>query len=290
MPDQPTVPIGGFKMRVMVLILVSVLYQGTVAISQSVQTTPPPQTLSPNTAGSLPPEKKAIILKLANLEKNFGKGMNSLGVDLSMKETSRTHAEDRTLVHYDLYAKGLPHKSVYTIYQVQINGSILKNLDGVTLDEDGRAVCAGTPGTCTGNGPNDPIDLMVYAGKGEPKRFALMSDDEAHLKGFVEVVPFPNDATDKGCRIESIIGTPNAELIYVRGNGFEPNSELIIDSESYDEKHHDITKAAADGSYFSAIMPSVLGKKSGTTSLEVKAKNCNPKLTFSWGEGTYHLE
>jgi len=117
-----------------------------------------------------------------------------------------------------------------------------------------------------------------------------MSDDEAHLKGFVEVVPFPNDATDKGCTIESVIGTPNAELIYVRGNGFEPNSELIIDSQSYDEKHHDIAKAAADGSYFSAIMPSVLGKRSGTTAVEVKAKNCNPKLTFSWGEGTYHLE
>jgi hypothetical protein len=131
---------------------------------------------------------------------------------------------------------------------------------------------------------------MVYAGKGEPKRFGLMSDDESHLKGFVEVVPFPNDATDKGCRIESIIGTPNAELIYIRGNGFEPNSELIVDSQSYDEKHHDIAKAAADGSFFSAIMPSVLGKKSGTTAFEVKAKTCSPKLTFSWGEGTYHLE
>jgi hypothetical protein len=238
----------------------------------------------------LTPDQRATVLRLANLEKNFGKSMNSLGVELSMKEIDRSRAEDRTFVHYALYANGLPKKSIYTLFQVQISGSIIKNMEGVTLNAEGRAICAGRPDTCTGDGPNDPIDLMVYGGKGEPKRFGLMSDDEAHLKGFVEVVPFPNDATDKGCRIESIIGTPNAELIYIRGNGFEPNSELIVDSQSYDEKHHDIAKAAADGSYFSAIMPSVVGRKSGTTAVEVKAKNCNPKLTFSWGEGTYHLE
>ena len=36
------------------------------------------------------------------------------------------------------------------------------------------------------------------------------------------------------------------------------------------------------------LMPYVTGKKSGKTTIEVKGKNCNPKLTFEWG--TYHLE
>jgi len=214
--------------------------------------------------------------------------MNSPGVELSLKEISRSQTPDRTLVKYGLYATGLPKSSTYTLFQVQIDGSIIKNLEGVTLDANGRAICAGRVDTCQGNGPNDPIDLIVFAGKAEPKRFALISDDEAHLKGFVAAVPFPNFTTDKGCRLESIIATPNGELTFIQGSGFQPNEELMIDSESYGERHHDITKAAADGSYFSAIMPYVLGKKSGKTVWEVKGRSCNTKLTFAWG--TYHLE
>jgi hypothetical protein len=101
-------------------------------------------------------------------------------------------------------------------------------------------------------------------------------------------VPFPNSAVDKGCRLQSIIGSPKGELTFVEGTGFDPNEDLTIDSESYGEKHHDVTKAAADGSFFSAVMPFVLGKKSGKTVWEIKARSCHPKLTFSWG--TYQLE
>jgi hypothetical protein len=136
--------------------------------------------------------------------------------------------------------------------------------------------------------PNDPIDLIVYAGKSEPKRFALISDDEAHLKGFVAVVPFPNSTRDKGCNLESIIGTAQGEVTYIQGTGFEPGEGLITDSESYAEKHHEVAKADANGSYFAAVLPNLLGKKSGKTVWEVRGKNCDPKLTFLWG--TYQLE
>jgi hypothetical protein len=49
---------------------------------------------------------------------------------------------------------------------------------------------------------------FVYAGKAEANRFALISDDDVHLKGFVAVVPLPNSTVDKGCRLESIIRFP----------------------------------------------------------------------------------
>ncbi|MFZ0319704.1 MAG: hypothetical protein WAL56_11310 [Candidatus Sulfotelmatobacter sp.] len=61
-----------------------------------------------------------------------------------------------------------------------------------------------------------------------------------------------------------------------------------MDGGSYDEKNHGVTKAEADGSYFVAAMPYVLGKTSGTTTWSVKGKNCTPTLSFSWG--TYQLE
>jgi hypothetical protein len=82
------------------------------------------------------------------------------------------------------------------------------------------AICTGKPGTCKGKGTNDPIDLVLSPGKGERKRFALVSEDGAHLKGFVQVVPFPNATTDHGCRLESIIGTPNGAITYLQETGF----------------------------------------------------------------------
>lgn len=254
------------------------------------QQTPPQDTPQPaqNTAQDLTPEQRGKLEKLARLQKNFGKSMNSPGVDLTLKEVSRSRSADRTLVTYELHATGVPTNSIFTLYQVQIDGSIIKNLEGVTIDSKGIAVCAGREGTCQGNGPNDPIDLIVFAGRGEPKRFALVSDDDTHLKAFAGTVPFPNSTTDKNCELESVIGTPKGELTFVQGTGFEPNEELTIDSESYDEKHHDVAKAEGDGSYFSAVMPYVSGKKSGKTVWQVKAKNCHPKLTFTWG--AYELQ
>jgi hypothetical protein len=277
-------------MKPYVVCVFSILFLGSSAFSQpDPQNSSPPGT-SPNTFQSFPPELKDKIKKLASLQKNFGEKMNSPGVELSLKEINRSHAEDRTLVTYGLYAFGFPPNTILTLFQVQIDGSIIKNMEGITLNAADRTICAGKEGTCSGNGPDDPIDLIVFAGTAEPKRFALISDDNTHLKGFVSVVPFPNVVVDNGCRLESIIGTPNGELTFVQGTGFEPNAALTMESQSYDERHHDVSKAQADGSYFAAIAPSVLGEKSGVTVLEVKSSKCNPKLTFRWGEDTYHLQ
>jgi hypothetical protein len=213
--------------------------------------------------------------------------MNSPGVELSLKEMSRSKSTDRTLVRYELYTTGMPKNLTYTIFEVKISGQVVKVLTGVTLDSNGRAICAGRKGTCSGSGPDSPVDLVFFAGKSEPKRLSLASDD-GQIKGFLVVVPFPNATTDKNCRLESIIGTPKGELTYIQGSGFEPNEELTTDGESYDEKNHGVAKAEADGSFFAATLPGIIGKPSGSTVFEVKGKNCDPKLTFPWG--TYQLE
>jgi hypothetical protein len=274
-------------MRFLPRCLFPVLLVVAIAVAQSDQAPGPPSSSARNTAQDLTAEQKSKVERLAKLQKHFGKDMNSPGVELSLKETNRSRSGDRTLVTYSLYAVGLSPDTAYTLIQVQLDGTMAKVMEGVTLNSKGEAICAGREGTCKGDGPNDPIDLVVYAGKGEPKRFGLVSDDE-HVKGFVAVVPFPNAKSDKGCRLESILGSPNGELTFIQGDGFEPNAELTVDGESYSEKHHDKGAAQADGSYFSALLPYVTGKKSGKTTIEVKSKSCDPKLTFEWG--TYHLE
>jgi len=215
--------------------------------------------------------------------------MNSPGVDLFLKEISRWRISDRTLVKYELSAIGMSGDLTYTLFKIQVSGQILKQLDGVTLDSRGRAICAGRKGTCSGPNPNSPINLVFFAGKSEPIRLSLASTDESHpLRGFIQAIPFPNSLTDNGCKLESILGSPKGEVTYIQGSGFEPNEELTMDSESYGEKNHGVTKAEADGSYFAVALPNILGKLSGTTKWSVKGRNCNPTLTFSWG--TYQLE
>jgi hypothetical protein len=275
-------------MRSLALSFVPVLFLITIVVAQSDGRAIQTSQSARNTAQDLTAEQKAKVEQLAKLQRNFGKKMNSPGVELSLKERTRTRASDRTLVSFGLNGTGLPSSTTFSLVQVQIDGTVSKVMEGVTFNAKGEAICAGRQDTCQGNGPDDPIDLVVFAGRAEPKRFGLVSDDEAHVKAFVGVVPFPNATTDKGCRLESILGTPNGELTYIQGSGFEPNAELTIDSQSYDEKHHDTSKAEADGSYFAVIMPYVNGKQSGKTIWDVKSKNCNPKLSLSWG--TYHLE
>jgi len=216
--------------------------------------------------------------------------MNGPGVTLSLKEVERNKTSDRTLITYSLHADGLPKDEIYTLFQIQLNGSVLKNIAGITLDPSGQAVCAGPEGTCKGEAPNDPIDMVVFAGKGEPKRFALVSQDDDQTRGFESVQPFPNATTDKTCKLESVLGTPGGELTFIQASGFAPNAELTIKSQSYDEKHDYTAKADADGTYFSALLPAVAGKKSGKTVIEVKSASCSPKLHFQWGENSYHLE
>jgi hypothetical protein len=254
-------------------LLVTLLVAGSplLCLAQTVQKSSPSNQ-------DLTSEQTSMVFKLANVQKNFGKKMNTPGVDLSLKEIDRSKTSDRTLVKYFLFAKGLPTDLTYTLYQVQINGRIVKFLDGVTIDPDGMARC--TPRKA-------PVELVFFAGKAEPKRLSLVSND-GNFKAFISTIPFPNSVTDKACSLESVIGTPKGEITYVQGIGFEPNEELTIDSESYGEKVHGVTKAEADGSYFGVTMPHVLGKSSGTTRWSVKGKNCSPVLNFPWG--TYQLE
>src|SRR5215831_18958827 len=123
------------------LVLTTILLFSISLESQTIQkSSPSDQDLSA--------DQVAMVTKLANLQKNFGKKMNSPGVDLSLKEISRWRAADRTLVKYELYATGLPTNLTYALVKIQISGKVIKQFDGITINADGRAICAGTQGTC----------------------------------------------------------------------------------------------------------------------------------------------
>lgn len=171
---------------------------------------------------------------------------------LAIVEQSHTGAQFR----YRLQAKGIPADSVVTLvsWAVTQRGPV-EALRGVTFDDMGWAVCAGKPGTCGDPAkPDDPIEIPFRAVTGEPIRLGVVSP-AGGLKAFAKVVPLPLQSEDKGCRVSAVLLTPGAELLFIEVDGFVPNSELFMPTDSEGEKHDLKGKTDADGRYVSALMP-----------------------------------
>jgi hypothetical protein len=225
------------------------------------------------------------VERLAEVQKNWGSKMNSPGAAITLKEIGRERMQQGTVVHYHLSASGMAGDQVYTLFTTSLGLSSTPALEGITFDRSGVAVCAGTPGTCTGEKPNDPIDLAVLAAKGEPKRFAVLSEDK-ESKAFAYVVPFPILGKDRGCTAEAILLTAKAEAVLIRAAGFVPGTEVRFVGLSDHETQQDVSKAGDDGSFYHVALPFVKGKSHGKARITLQSSACSPSLLFEWGEGT----
>ena len=227
-------------------------------------------------------EAQTNVTRLANIQKNWGSKMNSPGAEIILKETRRERTPQGTAVYYRLSASGLATHEVYTLFSTTLALNNVPALEGITFDRSGLAVCAGTQGTCTGDKPNDPIDLAIFAAKGEPKRFAVMSADKVS-KAFTYVVPFPILGNDRNCTAEAILLTPKAEAVLIHGSGFVPQTEVHFTGLSEQETQQNDSKADAEGNLYQVALPYVKGQSHGKTKITLQSNACNPSLSFDWG-------
>jgi hypothetical protein len=200
---------------------------------------------------------------------------------LAIVQQSHTGTEFR----YRLQANGIPADSVVTLvlWPVTQRGPV-EVLRGVTFNDMGFAVCAGRPGTCGDPAkPNDLIDIPFRPAPGEPLRLGIVSQD-AVIKAFAKIVPVPLQGEDKGCRVSAALLMPGAELVFVEGTGFAPNSELTMAMDSEGEKHDVKSKVDEQGSYISALMPYKQGLVRGTVNIRLKGGACSPTVSVSWGK------
>jgi hypothetical protein len=93
------------------------------------------------------------------------------------------------------------------------------------------------------------------------------------VKAFLKVVPVPNDAKDKGCLLEAILLMPHGEVVEIEGSGFEPNSDLEVESRSGKEHQVKTEKASSEGRYEAAILPFVKGEQHGTTHVRIRRRS-----------------
>ena len=219
------------------------------------------------------------VASLVMSHNNWGPQASTPNVSLVIKESARSGK----IIKLRLYAEGVPKDGIYSIvaWPVTTKGPSVTQ-QGVTLAADGLAICAGTPGTCRGDRPDDPVDLVVQPIPGEPVRLGLVSADGS-VRALAKTVPVPLKGEDHGCTVEAVLLTPGAELVWLEGSGFSPGSELTVDSNSEGERQNKKVKADGQGRYTTAMLPYKQGLRSGTLKVNLKSAGCSPTVTVPWG-------
>ncbi|MEQ1884246.1 MAG: hypothetical protein ABL967_04240 [Bryobacteraceae bacterium] len=217
---------------------------------------------------------------LVSMHRAWGQATSTPGTTLVLKEASKSGST----IKMRLYATGLPKDQTYTLvtWPVTQRGPMAA-IDGITLDADGLAVCAGSAGTCgSPDKQNDPIDLAISPIAGEPVRLGLVSSNQA-TKAFAKIVPVPLRGEDRGCSVEATLLTPGSELVLIEGSGFSEKSEVTMDSNSEGEKRGGKLQRGSDGKYSTALFPFRQGVAKGTASVTLKSSDCSPNVRVNWG-------
>jgi hypothetical protein len=173
-------------------------------------------------------------------------GKNSPGIELQAVESPREHSASGTVLMYNLVGKGFPANETYSLWGWIPGHKPRKAISGVSFDKRGVLVCSGKPGGCTGQGLDDPVNIKTTAVLGEPKRFAVVSDD-GKVAGFAEAVPFPIEASNKKCKLSVIRQSPLAETVLINATGFVPYEMLNISANLGGQDTVHSPTASADG-------------------------------------------
>ena len=216
-------------------------------------------------------------------EKTWGK--NSAGVELVTHEDPRQHTASGTVLMYNLLGKGFPADKTYDLWFWIVGKKPQKAIAGVSFDKRGVLVCSGKPGYCSGQGPDDPINIKATAVLGEPKRFGVVSTD-GRIAGFAEAVPFPIQASDKNCKLSVVRQSALADVVALRASGFTPYEMLTVKTNlNPDDSIHSPT-ASPDGTWQAMIGTKIPGQNSGVANIQVSGHGCSVSVSFAWGEGS----
>ncbi len=212
-------------------------------------------------------------------------GKNTSGVELATHEGPRERTSSGTVLIYNLLGRGFPADKTYDLWFWTLGKKPVKAMAGVSFDKRGLLVCSGKPGSCKGEGADDPINIKATAMLGEPKRFGVISTD-GKIAGFAEAVPFPIEAKDKSCKLSVVRQSPLAEVVAVRASGFAPSEMLAVKTNLASEQPAHSSTTAADGSWQAMMSARQPGMVSGTASIQLSGKSCSVSLNFNWGEGS----
>ena len=216
----------------------------------------------------------------------WGEKFNSDGATLVLKEAGRNRVGGQTVITYNVFVSGLPDDVEYTLWVRPVGGNPQAVADAL-INKDGLIVSELSDPAH--NVPEDPINLKIVAGRGEPKQVAIISND-GRYRVFGQVVPFPIEKTLGGCTISATMMGQNYSGVLVVVTGLQSKEEFQITQRSGTESAQTKATAAADGTYRTLVLPFVKGQSSGKLKFAVSAKACTVDIEAPWGQGSYAIQ
>lgn len=216
----------------------------------------------------------------------WGEKFNSNGASLVLKEAGRNRANGQTVVTYNLFVSGLPKDVEYALW-VRPGGSNPQAVANAFINKDGLIV--NVLSDLARNVTEDPINLKVVAGRGEPKQFAVIAND-GRYRVFGQVVPFPIENSSGACHISATMMGQNYSAVLVVVTGLQSKEELQIVQRSGSEGAQTKATAAENGTYRTLVFPFVKGQSSGKLKFNVTAKACAVNVEVPWGQGSYVIQ
>jgi hypothetical protein len=241
------------------------------------------------------------LTRIASAQANWGPAISSPGNSIELKETGRTRTDAGTQISWQITGKGFTPDMQLTLIRWPLNQAIGNVMSGIVMNASGTAVCGpATPASAETNAPQAPpctktiqpgapVTITAAAAKGEAIRVALVASDRKHGAA-VSLVPFPIEGADKGCKIDVLLGSKDAELILVKGEGFQKDAQYTLGTESYGEKHPLTATITPQGRFTAALTPWIPSHDSGDTVVSYQSSTCSPSVSFHWGKDSYKPE
>lgn len=285
---------------------------------------PDPHTPTPEEeAAAEAARERAQIQRVAISQANWGPKASSPGVTLTMKETGRQPGASGTMINYLLTATGFAPGTRLNLLRWPLNANVTPVMGGIVIDASGTAVCGapaptpGAPGAPSAEAPeeaeaqggqgagqpapvratpctktmqaNAPVEITTTAAKGEAVRVALVAEDRKSGAA-ASAIPFPVMGENKGCKLEILLGSKDAELVLIEGDGFKADVPFTLGAETFGQKITIGAKPDAQGNFFAAMTPYLPGHDSGDTVVFYQSDACTPTVQFHWGKGSYKAE
>lgn len=270
---------------------------------------PEPHTLTPQ---ELQAQKEARLrmelINVARAQARWGPADSTAGMSLNLKEIGRRKSAAGIEITYQITGTGFTPDMQLTLLRWPLNQPVQKVMSGIVVDAQGSAVCGiAAPGpaaptdsttassaaaapSCTKTmKPGTPITITTTAARGEAVRVALIANDRKHGAA-VSYVPFPMEGSDRGCKLQVILGSKDAELVLVEGQGFKHDATYTLGTESFGQKRPLRVAINPKGSFTAALTPWAPNRTVGDTVVYYQSSSCTPTVDIHWGKGTYKPE
>jgi hypothetical protein len=173
-------------------------------------------------------------------------------------------------------AVGLPEDKVYFLWKKSLGQSSPTQLSPLEMSVT-------SDGSIIPKGSTTPISISFHSlAKGEAVVIALMTEDKSII-AYGKVIPYPIQARQGNSRIWVELMASTGGLFSVYGDGFEPNEELEITSNSAGEVAKFKLKVDGNGRFTNLLLPAVVGKESGVVTYTVVGKTGTLTVSFEWG-------